>query len=659
MPYESFTDGDYIAGQNTDAGRSGKNNEDDYAVFTTRYAPGDGAVGVLPVTVGIVADGIGGNVAGELASRETIRAMVDTMDGALQMPVGERLVEAVRRANATLIRRADVDPTLQGMGTTVVAAAIVNHTLFAVHVGDSRAYLIRNGTAIPLTVDHSWAQEAIAAGRLSPAEAEAHPNRHVIKRFLGFDEGLEVDRQLRDPATVGPMITQLPLLPGDQILLCSDGLTDVVSDGEIGAIAAKHPPRVAAEKLIQAANRAGGPDNITVVILERSDPNAPRAAAGGRAVRGALIAAALLVIVAGLAWLLATRFISDSVSAPEEEPGVALAEAAAPEPGAPDAEAQDTADPEPEAREAAQPPDDTPMSASAPMTNSVDGGTPLTITVAISPSVSASNGITTSPTITVTQEITPVQGDQPSTMPSPATAAPDAEQAAPTLESQSVGSPQTQYLTTTTGTRIPVVTPAPLEEAVGATPTAEGPVATSTPAPPPTDAPPAIPPTSTPVQNTPTPTVSPTPTATNTPIATPTPDFRNWSVTLLAPMDGSSSSADTEFSWRLEPLQKLPPGFAFEPVFWTRGENAIDHGSGWGGTTTDQSLTIRWDRITAPPDLYFWGVLLVVPKDDVAGTPYERKAYLGGEYTFELKSSGGGEDNSPGCVPPACAEREQ
>jgi PPM family protein phosphatase len=268
-------------GQDTDAGRSGKNNEDRKTVFATQLKL---SADIRPVQVLVVADGIGGNVAGERASQlacDTIKQVMK--DPALaESPPEQRMATAINAANRAIYDEAIKVPTYQGMGTTVVMASLVDNgdhaDLTVAHAGDSRAYLLRAEHIHLLTRDHTWAQEAMEAGYLTAEQAAVHPNRSVIKRYLGIQENMEIDQQMFAPlavaSTAAPrtnnalMVDRLTFQRGDALLLCTDGLNDVVSDEQIRMTMLKYPPAVAVTKLIELANAGGGPDNITAVILQ-------------------------------------------------------------------------------------------------------------------------------------------------------------------------------------------------------------------------------------------------------------------------------------------------------------------------------------------------------------------------------------------------------
>ena len=308
----------------TDPGRSGKNNEDCYAIFEAD-APGNASVSRLMVAV--VADGIGGNNAGEKASLMAVDMLRMVMTRDCQLPVRERLDRAVAAANSEVYNASFDRPEFAGMGTTVVAAVISGDTLYIAHAGDSRAYLFRDGTLHRLTVDHTWAQEAIEAGYLTPERARTHPNRNMIKRYLGIEERVAVDHSIVDimrpadsdnPYAPRPTVDALHVQPGDTLLLCSDGLTDELQDPEIAATLGKMSLERTVRRLVDEANAKGGRDNITVALLRIGHQvplvagrpatlDAASVRAVGRLPRKWLFAAAgilLLAFAGGLAWAL-------------------------------------------------------------------------------------------------------------------------------------------------------------------------------------------------------------------------------------------------------------------------------------------------------------------------------------------------------------------
>jgi serine/threonine protein phosphatase PrpC len=229
----------------THPGRKRRHNEDAYVVEPPLFA---------------VADGMGGAKAGEVASGLAASALKDgDTDGAS----GEdRVTELIQEANRRVFRRATEDRDASGMGTTMTVALVEDDRVVFGHVGDSRAYLIRDGAIEQLTDDHSLVAELVRSGRLTPEEAEAHPQRSVITRAVGTEPDVDVDTFVIEPTE------------GDLFLICSDGLTDMVDDRTIIDAIEQHRDDLdeAAKALVGAANRVGGEDNITVVFFEVGDP---------------------------------------------------------------------------------------------------------------------------------------------------------------------------------------------------------------------------------------------------------------------------------------------------------------------------------------------------------------------------------------------------
>lgn len=226
-----------VAGVATDIGRIREGNEDSFLVEPPLYA---------------VADGMGGARGGEVASQ---LALTTIEEGFLEDRAP--LPALVHEANAAVFARSNEDRRVAGMGTTLTAALIRGDLALLVHVGDSRAYLLRGGELRQVTEDHTLVERMVRAGEISPDEADVHPHRNVLLRVLGTEADVDVDE------------TQLGLLEGDRLLLCSDGLTGMITDAQIQAILeAAVAPQDAADRLVRAANRAGGIDNITVVVLD-------------------------------------------------------------------------------------------------------------------------------------------------------------------------------------------------------------------------------------------------------------------------------------------------------------------------------------------------------------------------------------------------------
>ena len=251
----------------THPGMSGKNNEDRYAVSAFRLEDEQST----PVVFAIISDGIGGHRAGEVAAEmvvETVSQAVAKSNA--QYPI-QTLRESIMRSSQEISVEAESDPEKKGMGATCASALIVGDRLYIAYVGDSRIYLVRSGAVRQISIDHTWVQEAVDANIIEPEEAKGHPNAHVIRRYLGSKQPVEPDTRLRLSPSETPAQSEanqgLPLQPGDQVLLCSDGLTDLVSDAEILSAVRNEEQEAALQELVNLANQRGGHDNITVIAL--------------------------------------------------------------------------------------------------------------------------------------------------------------------------------------------------------------------------------------------------------------------------------------------------------------------------------------------------------------------------------------------------------
>jgi protein phosphatase len=236
----------FRVGARTDVGRVREGNEDSYMVHDPLFA---------------VADGMGGHQGGEVASRlalETLKRVAERPDAGL--------AEVVREANRVVFRKAAQDPGLAGMGTTLTAVVADDDGLHLAHVGDSRAYLVRDGRLKQLTKDHTVVQKLVDEGRLTEIEAGMHPQRSILTNALGVDEEIRVDEET------------VEVRSGDRLLLCSDGLTGMIDDDRITEIIGAHDdPQAACDALVDAANEAGGQDNVTAVIIDVLDGDQDRA----------------------------------------------------------------------------------------------------------------------------------------------------------------------------------------------------------------------------------------------------------------------------------------------------------------------------------------------------------------------------------------------
>lgn len=269
----------------SDVGLVRSGNEDAYLISPPLFA---------------VADGLGGHSAGEIASQVAVETLERTAPGRVD---AKALARAVRQANAAVIAAAETGRERTGMGTTLTAAMLDGTRIVVAHVGDSRAYLLHLGGLQRITEDHSLVADMVRHGQLTEEESRYHPNRSVITRALGSDPNLVVDTFEVDAA------------PGDLLLLCSDGLTSMLTDAEIGQLLVAAPtPASAVDALVARANDAGGQDNVTAVVVRidaepgRGTRAASRGAApreredGGRWLGRVLWTLALIAAIGGAAW---------------------------------------------------------------------------------------------------------------------------------------------------------------------------------------------------------------------------------------------------------------------------------------------------------------------------------------------------------------------
>jgi protein phosphatase len=235
----------------TDVGRRRNHNEDNFLINDK-------------LQLYVVCDGMGGHAGGEVASAiavHTIEESFFTMDWSayeaseLDSLAQEQIKFSVLLAGRKIFEVAEANPSFKGMGTTCVAMFVCDDVVYIGHVGDSRCYLVRQGNVDQITEDHSWVNQQILAGKLTEEKAKNHPYKNVITRSLGFKENVEVD------------VIKVPMTQGDQFLLCSDGLSNLVEGDEIRDLLLEHSPQAAARQLINLACERGGDDNITVLIL--------------------------------------------------------------------------------------------------------------------------------------------------------------------------------------------------------------------------------------------------------------------------------------------------------------------------------------------------------------------------------------------------------
>lgn len=232
----------------TDVGMVRQVNQD--YVYTT-----DNPIGPL-ANLFVVADGMGGHQAGDYASKYTVETLIKELENSNIEDVEKALVSAIKVANREIIKKANQDSELKGMGTTVVVATIVNQMMYFANVGDSRLYLINQGIT-QLTKDHSLVEEMVRLGGIKPEEAKNHPDKNIITRAIGAKDNVEVD------------FYEHRLKKGDIILMCTDGLSNMVEDDELFHIIQGGRDIVeSAVSLVEAAKENGGTDNIGIVLIE-------------------------------------------------------------------------------------------------------------------------------------------------------------------------------------------------------------------------------------------------------------------------------------------------------------------------------------------------------------------------------------------------------
>jgi PPM family protein phosphatase len=285
----------------TDQGRRRPSNEDSYVILTRPLDP-QGA----ECTLIVVADGMGGASAGELASAMAVEVVVRAFFSECDEPdLQVRLRSAVETANLEIHQKSEEDPECAGMGTTCTALVFCDGRACFAHVGDSRLYSIRAGDVERLTRDHTLLADLIERGKLTEAEARVDKRRNIVTRMVGIDRQVQVDTgRVREP-----------LDPGDALLVCTDGLHGLVDDEEIARLTDSGDLEKVCQRLIHEANDRGGPDNITVVIsravsAEDDTHTTPDAATVERLRRArlrtrillALAVLALLAAVAGMIW---------------------------------------------------------------------------------------------------------------------------------------------------------------------------------------------------------------------------------------------------------------------------------------------------------------------------------------------------------------------
>lgn len=205
----------------------------------------------------LVADGMGGCNAGEVASSTAISAFVEAMENAENGETLDKMMSAIAQCNKKVYQKSRENVEFLDMGTTLVAVTVENEKMFIVHVGDSRVYLFRENNLQQITTDHSYVMELVKIGGITREEAEVHPKRNIITRAIGIREEVEADTVIED------------VKQGDKILLCTDGLSNMVSKGEMTKILIEQcSTEEKVKKLVVLANEKGGLDNISLILIE-------------------------------------------------------------------------------------------------------------------------------------------------------------------------------------------------------------------------------------------------------------------------------------------------------------------------------------------------------------------------------------------------------
>jgi protein phosphatase len=255
-------------------GETRDNNEDSFSVTSYRLEAAK-----TPSVLAIVADGIGGHQAGEVASKLAVEILVEKLGRSSARKPLPQMESAIVAASKAISKASEEDDKRMGMGSTVAIAWVIGDRLHIASVGDSRIYFLRDQELRQISIDHTWIQEALDHGIITPDEADDHPHAHVLRRHLGGDKVPQPDLRLRlaaDESDSRAVSNQgLRLKAGEQILLCSDGLTDLVEIGEIQKAMLANRPEAATKALVDLARSRGGHDNITVVALRMPEDYVP------------------------------------------------------------------------------------------------------------------------------------------------------------------------------------------------------------------------------------------------------------------------------------------------------------------------------------------------------------------------------------------------
>ncbi len=301
-------------------GQSGKNNEDRYGVSAYQVSESD----LTPSVLAVVCDGIGGHLAGEVAAQMAVDMITAEVAASDASQPSETLTNAIIRAGEAIRDQSESERGQRGMGATCACVWLIGNRLFTASVGDSRIYLIRDQQIRQLSKDHTWVQEAIDYGALTPDQAKNHPNVHVIRRYLGSKQPVVPDLRLHltgeESDTEAERNQGTALRDDDRLLICSDGLTDLVEDHEIVENLQKYSLEAAVDRLVDLANQRGGHDNITVIGLDLQGASTAGVAAPETATpRWAALTCfgvVFLVLVALVASVLIGWYLNQPVSLP-------------------------------------------------------------------------------------------------------------------------------------------------------------------------------------------------------------------------------------------------------------------------------------------------------------------------------------------------------
>ena len=257
----------------TNPGRIRQKNEDRLKVTPFRVSRLKPPSAILAV----LADGVGGHPAGDIAAQMAVDSVSRRVQRSLGSDPAKALAKAITAASREIYSYGLKHPACLGLGTTIACSLVIGRQLYTANAGDTRIYLVRGRRILQLSEDHTWVREMLDRRLITPEDAAHHPNAHVIRRFLGSPQPPEVDLRLRLSTTESDYVSLqnqgTELLPGDQLILCTDGLTDLVKDSEIREIVEQHGNPLALDILVGLANDRGGVDNISIILLSIPETN--------------------------------------------------------------------------------------------------------------------------------------------------------------------------------------------------------------------------------------------------------------------------------------------------------------------------------------------------------------------------------------------------